>query len=96
MVWFNQAHLFHPSSLSKSDRLLLSQELGEASIPRNAFYGDGRTIRDDVLEHTREIYNQEKIKFCWHKGDIMILDNILTAHARESFKGERKVTVAIS
>ena len=30
------------------------------------------------------------------KGDIMILDNVLTAHAREPFKGERKVAVAMA
>ncbi len=48
-----------------------------------------------MLEHIREAYNKEKIKFKWQRGDIMILDNILTAHAREPFKGARKVAVAM-
>jgi len=95
-VWFNQAHLFHISALEENDRFSLIRELGEENLPRNTFYGDGKPIEVEVLDHIREAYNQEKIKFKWHKGDIMILDNILTAHAREPFKGERKVAVAMA
>jgi alpha-ketoglutarate-dependent taurine dioxygenase len=95
-VWFNQAHLFHISALNESDRSSLIRELGESSIPRNTFYGDGSCIELEALEHIRKAYDEEKIKFKWHKGDIMILDNILTAHARESFKGERKIVVAMA
>lgn len=96
VVWFNQAHLFHISSLEESDRLLLIKELGEENLPRNTFYGDGQPIELEVLSHIREAYNQEKIKFKWQKGDIMILDNILTAHSREPFKGDRKIAVAMA
>lgn len=96
LVWFNQAHLFHISSLDEEDRLSLIRELGENNLPRNTFYGDGSHIELEVLEHIRKVYNEEKIKFKWQKGDIMILDNILTAHAREPFKGERKVAVAMA
>ncbi|BBB56330.1 taurine catabolism dioxygenase TauD/TfdA [Candidatus Megaera polyxenophila] len=95
-VWFNQAHLFHISALEESNRFSLIKELGENNIPRNAFYGDGSPIEIEVLRHIRKVYNEERIKFKWHKGDIMILDNVLTAHAREPFKGERKVVVAMA
>ena len=94
-VWFNQAHLFHASALEDSDRLSLIKELGEKNIPRNTFYGDGEAIEHNVLEHIRNIYEEEKIKFQWQKGDILMLDNILTAHGRETFKGERKIAVAM-
>ena len=96
LVWFNQAHLFHISALAESDRCSLIKELGENNMPRNTFYGDGSSIEIEALEHIRKVYNEEKIKFKWHKGDIMILDNVLTAHAREPFKGERKVAVAMA
>ena len=95
-VWFNQAHLFHISALEENDRISLIKELGEENLPRNTFYGDGQPIEIEVLNHIREVYNQEKIKFQWQKGDIMMLDNILTAHARETYKGERKVAVAMA
>jgi alpha-ketoglutarate-dependent taurine dioxygenase len=95
-VWFNQAHLFHISSLEERDRLTLTKELGMNYLPRNAFYGNGQPIEIEVLEHIRKAYEQEKIKFKWSKGDIMILDNILTAHGRETYQGERKVAVAMA
>lgn len=95
-VWFNQAHLFHISSLDDESRLSLIRELGEENIPRNASYGNGEPLEVEVLEHIREVYNLEKIKFTWHKGDVMILDNVLMAHGRETFKGERKVAVAMA
>jgi alpha-ketoglutarate-dependent taurine dioxygenase len=95
-VWFNQAHLFHISSLDEKSRLSLIKELGEENIPRNASYGSGEPFEADVLDHIREAYEKEKIKFKWHKGDIMILDNTLMAHGREAYKGERKVAVAMA
>ena len=94
-VWFNQAHLFHISSLEENDRVSLSKELGEENLPRNTFYGDGKPIEIEVLEHIRKAYSKERIKFQWKKGDIMLLDNILTAHSREPYRGERKVVVAM-
>ena len=95
-VWFNQAHLFHISSLDEDSRLSLIRELGEENIPRNASYGNGEPLECEVLDHIREVYTHEKIKFKWHKGDIMILDNLLMAHGRETYKGERKVAVAMA
>lgn len=95
-VWFNQAHLFHISSLDKDSRLSLIKELGEENIPRNASYGNGEPFEAEALDHIRVAYAQEKMKFKWHKGDIMILDNILMAHGREPYKGERKVAVAMA
>jgi hypothetical protein len=95
-VWFNQAHLFHISALDQNDRISLIKELGKEHLPRNTFYGDGTEIELEVLEHIRKVYNEEKIKFSCQKGDLMILDNVLTAHAREPYKGERKVAVAMA
>jgi hypothetical protein len=95
-VWFNQAHLFHISSLEENFRLSLIKELGEDNIPRIASYGNGEAFEGGVLDHIREVYTKEKIKFKWHKGDIMILDNLLMAHGREPYKGERKVAVAMA
>src|ERR1051325_4861591 len=40
MVWFNQAHLFHVSSLEQDVRSSL-QATGGNEPPRNAFFGDG-------------------------------------------------------
>jgi alpha-ketoglutarate-dependent taurine dioxygenase len=95
-IWFNQAHLFHISSLDEVSRLSLIKELGEEAIPRSASYGSGEPFEEEVLDHIRKIYAAEKVKFKWQKGDIMILDNVLMAHGREPYKGERKIAVAMA
>ena len=34
--------------------------------------------------------------FPWEPGDVMILDNMSVAHAREPFLGEREIVVAMA
>lgn len=94
-VWFNQAHLFHISSLNKALIHALIMEVGEKNLPRNSFYGDETPIEEEVLNHIREAYEKEMIAFKWQRGDIMILDNVLMAHGRKPYSGERKIAVAM-
>lgn len=96
MVWFNQAHLFHVSNLETKTRESLFSLLAEGNIPRNAYYGDGSTIDFSMIEEINRIYQQEKVVFSWQKGDILILDNMLTAHGRMPFVGKRKTFVGMS
>ncbi|MBS0186125.1 MAG: TauD/TfdA family dioxygenase [Proteobacteria bacterium] len=94
-VWFNQAHLFHISSLRRDVAQSLLIEFGEENLPRNSYYGDGSPIEEAVLEKIRDVYDKESIIFKWQKGDLMVLDNILMAHGRNPYSGERKIAVAM-
>ncbi|WP_448032950.1 TauD/TfdA family dioxygenase [Bradyrhizobium liaoningense] len=96
-VWFNQAHLFHVSNLEPEVReSLLDVVDDEADLPRNVFYGDGSAIDDETLSSVRTVLEKHKISFPWQAGDVVMLDNMLTAHARAPFKGPRKVIVAMA
>ncbi|MCA1425788.1 MULTISPECIES: TauD/TfdA family dioxygenase [unclassified Bradyrhizobium] len=96
-VWFNQAHLFHVSNLDPEVReSLLDVVDDEADLPRNVFYGDGSTIEGETLSTVRTVLERHKISFPWQAGDVVMLDNMLTAHARAPFKGPRKVIVAMA
>jgi alpha-ketoglutarate-dependent taurine dioxygenase len=96
MVWFNQAHLFHVSSLKSEVREYLLSMFQEEDLPRNAFYGDGSKIESSVIAEINGIYQQEAIVFSWEEGDILMLDNMLVAHGRQPFVGERKVLVGMA
>ncbi|HAA29710.1 MAG TPA: taurine catabolism dioxygenase TauD [Cyanobacteria bacterium UBA8553] len=96
MVWFNQAHLFHVSSLDSTVRDSLLAEFKEEDLPRNAYYGDGSPIESSVLDAIREAYQQEMIVFPWQKKDILLLDNMLAAHGRQPFMGSRKVLAGMA
>ncbi|MET3845199.1 TauD/TfdA family dioxygenase [Bradyrhizobium sp. OAE829] len=96
-VWFNQAHLFHVSNLEPEVRESLLDVVGdEVELPRNVFYGDGSRIDDETLTTVRNVLEAHKISFPWQAGDVVMLDNMLTAHARAPFKGPRKVIVAMA
>ena len=96
MVWFNHATFFHVTTREKETRESLLAEFAEEDLPTHTYYGDGSPIEEDVLDHLRGIYHEETVKFPWHKGDVLMLDNMLVAHGREPFKGSRKVLAGMS
>ncbi|WP_367154756.1 TauD/TfdA family dioxygenase [Methylomonas sp. HYX-M1] len=95
-VWFNQAHLFHVSNLEADVREALLAVLEAEELPRNAYYGDGSPIEDSVLAEIRAVLDELTVSFPWQTGDVMMLDNMLAAHARAPFRGPRKVVVAMA
>lgn len=95
-VWFNQAHLFHLSAVEPALRRTLVDSVGEANVPRNVYFGDGSPIPDAALAHIRDAYAQSAIAFPWQTGDVVMLDNLLVAHGRTPFSGDRKVIVAMA
>ena len=96
MVWFNQANLFHVSSLPPEVQKSLLTGFGEEFLPRNAYFGDGERIEDSVIRHINQVYEREWAAFPWQKGDVVMLDNMLAAHGRNPFRGQRKVVVGMS
>lgn len=95
-VWFNQAHLFHVSNLGREVRESLEEILGIENLPRNTYFADGSPIPDAMLHEVRGVLDAETVIFPWQAGDVVMLDNMLAAHARTPFKGARKVVVAMA
>jgi alpha-ketoglutarate-dependent taurine dioxygenase len=95
-VWFNQAHLFHASAASPEIRESLMARCGPDRLPRMAFYGDGTPIEDCVIKAIQEACEQEAVCFRWRQGDLLLLDNMLTAHGRRPFSGPRKIMVCMT
>jgi len=95
-VWFNQANLFHVSSLPREVKDALMSNFGEENLPRNVYFGDGERIESSVIEHINQLYEQEAAAFPWRRGDVLMLDNMLTAHGRNPFKGQRKIVVGMA
>jgi len=96
MVWFNQAHLFHVSRLPLEVREWLLLALGEENLPRNVYFADGSSIDSEMIDEIARVCEENSIIFPWHEGDVLLLDNMLTAHGRKPFVGKRKVVVGMA
>lgn len=94
-VWFNQAHLFHVSSLAPMAKESLLSVVSEEELPRHAWFGDGSKIPDSTIALINQIYAEESVTFTWQARDLVLLDNVLTAHGRRPFEGDRSVLVGM-
>lgn len=96
-VWFNQADQFHPSTNSAEvyEALLEVYEDDHMSMPQYATFGDGEEIPSVMFEEIRAAGKKNMVIFQWEKGDLMLVDNILTAHGRTPFEGPRKILVSM-
>ena len=94
-LFFNQIQLHHVSCLNAAVRKSMQSDFAEKDFPRNVYYGDGSVIEDAVVDVIRETYQKLAVNFRWQPGDIVMVDNMLMAHGRNPFIGERKVVVAL-
>lgn len=95
-VWFNHATFFHVSTLEPTIRESLLKSLPEEDLPTNTYYGDGSAIEPSVLAALRTAYQEEMVTFSWQKGDVVMLDNMLSIHARQPFVPPRKILVGMA
>jgi TfdA family taurine catabolism dioxygenase TauD len=96
-LFFNQIQLHHPFHLP-ADVLesLRSMVSSDAELPRNVTFGDGTPIPDELAERLLQVYWDTCVMLPWERGDIILLDNMRTAHARMPFEGERRIAVAMA
>ncbi|CAM3088809.1 TauD/TfdA family dioxygenase [Corallococcus sp. ZKHCc1 1396] len=95
-VWFNHATFFHVSTLPEPVASALLADLGEEELPNQTYYGDGGPIEPEVMRTLRAAYEAEQVMFPWERGDLLVIDNLLAAHARSSFVGPRRVLAGMA
>lgn len=68
----------------------------EEDLPRNVYYGDGSRIDDAVMAEIGALYREFASSFPWQEHDVLMINNMLVAHSRNPFVGERKIVVALN
>lgn len=95
-VWFNHGHFFNVHSMEPEVRDQILSTVDTDKIPFNTYFGDGTEISADIVAEINSAFEKARVEFPWQHGDLLFLDNMLTAHARNPYSGERKILVAMT
>jgi alpha-ketoglutarate-dependent taurine dioxygenase len=95
MCWFNQIQHWHPHCLNPVTGAALRRLYEERDLPRTCYFGDGGVIEDAAIDHILAVYEELEVAFPWARGDVLLIDNFMTAHARNPYIGERRLFVAM-
>ncbi|MER5823735.1 TauD/TfdA family dioxygenase [Streptomyces mirabilis] len=94
--WFNQIAFLNEWTMAPEVREYLMDVYGADGLPFNTRFGNGEPIGEDVVELLNSVYEAHTAREPWQAGDLMLVDNIRTAHSREPFEGPREVLVALA
>ena len=94
--WFNQIAFLNEWTIDPELREYLVDVYGEDGLPFNTRFGNGDAIGADIVQVINEVYDAHTAREQWQSGDVMLVDNIRSAHARERFEGPRDVLVAMA
>ena len=96
LSWFNHVTFFHVTTLPPRIQSFIRSTYREEDFPNNTYYGDGSSIDADTIRTLQDAYRSETVSFPWLRGDVLLIDNIATAHARNSFTGPRQILVSLA
>lgn len=94
-TWFNHVLFFHKYSRYEELEVEPGSELPQEYLSSEVFFGDGSEISYDQYLEIKNAYRLSTVSFPYRQGDIIFLDNMLVAHGRNPYKGERVIATAI-
>jgi alpha-ketoglutarate-dependent taurine dioxygenase len=94
--WFNQIAFLNEWTLEPDVREFLVDTYGSDGLPFNTRFGSGAPIGPDIVQLLNSVYEAHTRREPWQPGDLLLVDNIRTAHAREAYEGPREVLVGMT
>lgn len=97
--WYNQSYLYHGNPRIRKgwvNHLFVNLLYSNPTTRQyDIEFEDGSPIPRDVVYEIYDVLEENSVKFDWHKGDIMLLNNIKTMHGRAPSKGDRRILVSL-
>jgi uncharacterized protein YndB with AHSA1/START domain len=93
--WFNQVAFLSRWTMDPEVRDFLCDMYGPDGLPFDTRYGNGDPIDEDVVRRINDVYEANTSPVVLAAGDVVLVDNIRTAHGREPYEGDRQVVVAM-
>ena len=95
-AWFNQAEHWHAAVKGIRFWDADAAAVDEDRLPAHCTYGDGEPITRSDLETILATTKAAERTFDWQRNDLLMLDNLITAHGRRPFTGARRILVAMA
>lgn len=93
-LWFNNIVYWDIVSLDKPLQRALKRR-PEEHLPFKTYFQDGSPIPQEWMTLMADLYRNAQIPFEWEEDCLLILDNMLFTHGRETYSGEREVWTAM-
>jgi alpha-ketoglutarate-dependent taurine dioxygenase len=94
--WFNQIAFLNEWTLDPDIREYLVDSYGPDGLPFTTRFGNGEPIGEDVVNLINHAYQAHTLREAWQAGDVLVVDNIRTAHGRDPFEGDREIVVGMA
>lgn len=92
--WFNDVAFFSRWSVDTAERELMLGAFGPRGLPFDTRFGGGGEIDEPAWRAVLDGYDAVLRRVPWRPGDLLLVDNLLTAHGRQPFRGPWEVAVA--
>ena len=94
--FFNQIAFLNEWTIDPEVREYLVEVYGADGLPFNAWFGTGEPLTEEIVELINQVYEANTVRELWQAGDLMLVDNIGTAHSREAYQGPREILVGMA
>lgn len=94
-TWFNHVAFWNRYTMDPDMREMLLDSYGDHGLPYDTGYGDGEPLTQAEADHLNDVYGQVQRRETYRAGDLLLVDNMLSCHGREPYRGDRKVLVAM-
>ena len=94
--FFNQIAFLNEWTIDPEVREYLVEMYGADGLPFNTGFGTGEPLTEEIVELINAVYEANTMREPWQAGDLMLVDNIRTAHSREAYEGPREILVGMA
>lgn len=94
--FFNQIAFLNEWTIAAEIREYLVDVYGAEGLPFNTMFGNGEPLTEEIVELINAVYEAHTMREPWQAGDLMLVDNIRTAHSREAYEGSREILVGMA
>jgi hypothetical protein len=92
-AWSNLLAFCSEWTMDPAVRAYLVSALGRDALPFETAFGDGSACTAADVDTINAAYDRATAYVEWRAGDVLLLDNVRTAHSTEAFAGEREMAV---